>query len=98
MLDCKSLARLLNGRVDKRGTVEARLPGGSVSFTVRLMHDAPDGFVIFGLRGEQRELAREHVRERLAKLRGSSVGVKSYAPNYRGRGDASLTGVEQTLR
>jgi hypothetical protein len=70
MIDRKSLARLLGGRVDKRGAVEARLPGGSVSFTVRLMHDAPDGFVIFGLRGEERELAREHVRERLAKLRG----------------------------
>ena len=43
-------------------------------FTLRRvgpLHDAPDGFVIFGLRGEERELAREHVRERLAKLRGA---------------------------
>ena len=70
MIDRKTLARLLGGHIDRFGAVRAPFPGSSVSdrsFVVRLVHDAPDGFVIFGLRGEERELAREHVRSRLSQ-------------------------------
>ena len=65
MLDRKTLARLLGGRVNRYGAIEAPFPGSQNRFEVRLNPGAPDGFTIFGVGAVERELAYEHVREKL---------------------------------
>jgi hypothetical protein len=69
MLDRRTLARLLGGRINKWGAIEAPFPGTqSRWFEVRLDPDCPDGFKVLGVGSGGREEAHEHVRLQIGKF------------------------------
>ena len=84
LLDERAVAGLLGGEV-RGDSILAPGPGHNPedrSMSVKLVHDAPDGFIVHSFAGDPWPQCRDHVKRRVGSPGGTSAAPRVHRQNY----------------